>query len=126
MSVVGVCGVVVEGGGGGVGVVFFFKQKTAYEIGLVTGVQTCALPISPNIFHRHAFHSANRVLAPLYAPPVAILSFFFFDQFWKHTHVFQFRIVIYINGWMILLMLPGRRVRNVYCVPSNLYNWYNV
>src|SRR3989441_3794896 len=25
---------------------FFFKQKTAYEIKLVTGVQTCALPIS--------------------------------------------------------------------------------
>src|SRR5215204_5831772 len=26
--------------------VFFFKQKTAYEIHCVTGVQTCALPIS--------------------------------------------------------------------------------
>src|SRR5260364_303887 len=26
--------------------IFFFKQKTAYEIDLVTGVQTCALPIS--------------------------------------------------------------------------------
>src|SRR5438093_8323660 len=26
--------------------VFFFKQKTAYEIWSVTGVQTCALPIS--------------------------------------------------------------------------------
>src|SRR5206468_6149934 len=25
---------------------FFFKQKTAYEILIVTGVQTCALPIS--------------------------------------------------------------------------------
>src|SRR6056297_1691852 len=25
---------------------FFFKQKTAYEISGVTGVQTCALPIS--------------------------------------------------------------------------------
>src|SRR5689334_23772198 len=25
---------------------FFFKQKTAYEMGTVTGVQTCALPIS--------------------------------------------------------------------------------
>src|SRR5437870_10667751 len=25
---------------------FFFKQETAYEIGHVTGVQTCALPIS--------------------------------------------------------------------------------
>src|SRR6266542_6192563 len=25
---------------------FFFKQKTAYEIATVTGVQTCALPIS--------------------------------------------------------------------------------
>src|ERR1019366_2618916 len=25
---------------------FFFKQKTAYEIWSVTGVQTCALPIS--------------------------------------------------------------------------------
>src|SRR6266508_4189783 len=24
---------------------FFFKQKTAYEMGHVTGVQTCALPI---------------------------------------------------------------------------------
>ena len=24
---------------------FFFKQKTAYEVNLVTGVQTCALPI---------------------------------------------------------------------------------
>ena len=27
------------------GVFFFFKQKTAYEIADVTGVQTCALPI---------------------------------------------------------------------------------
>src|SRR2546429_2812023 len=27
-------------------VFFFFKQKTAYEIVAVTGVQTCALPIS--------------------------------------------------------------------------------
>src|SRR5215204_5017496 len=26
--------------------VFFFKQKTAYEITVWTGVQTCALPIS--------------------------------------------------------------------------------
>src|SRR5205085_5473256 len=26
---------------------FFFKQKTAYEILTVTGVQTCALPIWP-------------------------------------------------------------------------------
>src|SRR5207237_4958129 len=25
---------------------FFFKQKTAYEISSLTGVQTCALPIS--------------------------------------------------------------------------------
>src|SRR5438034_4005470 len=25
--------------------IFFFKQKTAYEIHCVTGVQTCALPI---------------------------------------------------------------------------------
>src|SRR5258708_24342984 len=29
---------------------FFFKQKTAYEIDLVTGVQTCALPISSGVF----------------------------------------------------------------------------
>src|SRR2546425_2476280 len=28
---------------------FFFKQKTAYEIKLVTGVQTCALPIFPGV-----------------------------------------------------------------------------
>src|SRR3989449_3487646 len=28
-----------------VGFFFFFKQKTAYEIVAVTGVQTCALPI---------------------------------------------------------------------------------
>src|SRR5207247_3390556 len=28
---------------------FFFKQKTAYEIPLVTGVQTCALPILPGM-----------------------------------------------------------------------------
>src|SRR3546814_6134423 len=26
-------------------ILFFFKQKTAYECALVTGVQTCALPI---------------------------------------------------------------------------------
>src|SRR5689334_24734430 len=32
-------------------VFFFFKQKTAYEIGTVTGVQTCALPISTFIAH---------------------------------------------------------------------------
>src|SRR5438094_4965324 len=30
-------------------IVFFFKQKTAYEIRTVTGVQTCALPIWINI-----------------------------------------------------------------------------
>ena len=29
-------------------IIFFFKQKTAYEIISVTGVQTCALPISAN------------------------------------------------------------------------------
>src|SRR5687767_15639148 len=29
---------------------FFFKQKTAYEIKLVTGVQTCALPILSVLF----------------------------------------------------------------------------
>ena len=31
---------------------FFFKQKTAYEIGSVTGVQTCALPISGGMQQR--------------------------------------------------------------------------
>src|SRR3546814_7462363 len=30
-------------------VFFFFKQKTAYEMPLVTGVQTCALPISESL-----------------------------------------------------------------------------
>src|SRR5574343_1615967 len=29
---------------------FFFKQKTAYEIRDVTGVQTCALPIYRHLF----------------------------------------------------------------------------
>src|SRR5260221_4430401 len=33
----------------------FFKQKTAYEIHCVTGVQTCALPIW--------IHEANRIAA---------------------------------------------------------------
>lgn len=33
-----------------------FKQKTAYEITtIVTGVQTCALPIWAGILERHAF-----------------------------------------------------------------------
>src|SRR5687767_15769290 len=31
---------------------FFFKQKTAYEIKLVTGVQTCALPIYMDFSYR--------------------------------------------------------------------------
>src|SRR3712207_7556365 len=31
---------------------FFFKQKTAYEILAVTGVQTCALPISQALISR--------------------------------------------------------------------------
>src|SRR3712207_7813810 len=31
---------------------FFFKQKTAYEILALTGVQTCALPIS-EVLPRH-------------------------------------------------------------------------
>ena len=32
-------------GGGWVVFFFFFKQKSAYDVPLVTGVQTCALPI---------------------------------------------------------------------------------
>ena len=32
---------------------FFFKQKTAYEINRVTGVQTCALPISARASRGH-------------------------------------------------------------------------
>src|SRR5262249_15709337 len=32
-------------------VFFFFKQKTAYEVWSVTGVQTCALPISVALAH---------------------------------------------------------------------------
>ena len=35
----------VEGGGGGVGVVFFFQAEDGIRDRLVTGVQTCALPI---------------------------------------------------------------------------------
>src|SRR5207247_5170099 len=34
---------------------FFFKQKTAYEIPLVTGVQTCALPICTPQWQIEAF-----------------------------------------------------------------------
>src|SRR6056300_1056737 len=38
-------------------VFFFFKQKTAYEILNVTGVQTCALPISPVSANRRSRRS---------------------------------------------------------------------
>src|SRR5690348_17601782 len=40
---------------------FFFKQKTAYEIGRVTGVQTCALPIL--LLHLWCNFSGVHVLA---------------------------------------------------------------
>src|SRR3712207_7368444 len=40
-------------------VFFFFKQKTAYEIG-VTGVQTCALPISSRGGHRRGPQNRRR------------------------------------------------------------------
>src|SRR5207244_8151241 len=39
---------------------FFFKQKTAYDIDLVTGVQTCALPIwTQKVSQRRAVHDQN-------------------------------------------------------------------
>src|SRR2546427_9388656 len=40
---------------------FFFKQKTAYEILTVTGVQTCALPISLSAGRLYAFRSQQTV-----------------------------------------------------------------
>src|SRR5689334_23411956 len=45
---------------------FFFKQKTAYEMGTVTGVQTCALPISeiPYGDLDQTFAELRRVLKP--------------------------------------------------------------
>src|SRR5690606_40054754 len=36
---------------------FFFKQKTAYEIFHVTGVQTCALPIFFIVVYMHMFRA---------------------------------------------------------------------
>src|SRR5438874_8315019 len=59
---------------------FFFKQKTAYEVLYVTGVQTCALPISlartgdrdrarsagvPAPARRRVHRRASRRMAPL-------------------------------------------------------------
>src|SRR6266536_5217603 len=46
---------------------FFFKQKTAYEIPLVTGVQTCALPISAAEEAPEGI-AADAVLAPVAQP----------------------------------------------------------
>ena len=37
-------------------VFFFFKQKTAYELRNVTGVQTCALPIYQDLLQHQLFH----------------------------------------------------------------------
>src|SRR3546814_13067280 len=44
---------------------FFFKQKTAYEMRISAGVQTCALPISVGCRHAHdrpqaPFHSVRQ------------------------------------------------------------------
>src|SRR3712207_8835800 len=39
---------------------FFFKQKTAYEILAVTGVQTCALPISSVTTHSWTTAASRR------------------------------------------------------------------
>src|SRR3712207_9593084 len=43
---------------------FFFKQKTAYEIIGVTGVQTCALPISTEFETRYTLAFVRAVLPP--------------------------------------------------------------
>src|SRR3712207_9570090 len=51
-------------------VFFFFKQKTAYEIIGVTGVQTCALPISD----QHALVDQGDVVGPRHQSAVAVLD----------------------------------------------------
>ena len=45
---------------------FFFKQKTAYEIDPVTGVQTCALPIWRNL--AYAPYDALSFAVPVVTP----------------------------------------------------------
>src|SRR5687768_18035379 len=57
---------------------FFFKQKTAYEIVAVTGVQTCALPILAVSIRRHIVrrfeivkrHVSSRGYGSLHTPAV--------------------------------------------------------
>src|SRR3546814_10868225 len=40
--------------------VFFFKQKTAYEMRISDGVQTCALPIYVYLLYAEALNEINR------------------------------------------------------------------
>ncbi len=48
--------------------IFFFKQKTAYEMEMRTGVQTCALPISrraiiPDVSEIITLEKASKMLS---------------------------------------------------------------
>src|ERR1051325_4412949 len=49
---------------------FFFKQKTAYEIRTVTGVQTCALPISALNTPQFAWVKSRLPRKPQPVPPI--------------------------------------------------------
>src|SRR2546422_1861345 len=57
-----------------VGFFFFFKQKTAYEIVAVTGVQTCALPISVVTPPRATAPSPAASLPPLAPQRVLVVD----------------------------------------------------
>src|SRR3989440_6918732 len=67
---------------------FFFKQKTAYEILIVTGVQTCALPIScwPRSIERGSIRPSSRSSSSRSEAFFRITcSTYPFSRFWSST-----------------------------------------
>ena len=52
-----------EGGGGGVGCFFFFQAEDGIRDRLVTGVQTCALPILELVFTKSCTPSGDENFA---------------------------------------------------------------
>src|SRR5690348_18214605 len=54
----------MRGGGGGLMLVFFFQAEDGIRGGRVTGVQTCALPISADVVS-HVQAACNKVDLPV-------------------------------------------------------------